>query len=150
MLPYIGMNIDIVGYLLLFQLYFIHAYLEEGIDNEDFKTRMNILEERMELMQQEKDVLDERMKEKDKKLDNLEARVAKLEELTKVSTLRSCDEYAAFGLATSGYYLIDPDGPLVGEQPIQVLCNFTSGATEVLHDTTTLTEVEHCHEPGNR
>jgi len=142
------MNIDIVGYFLLFQLYFTQAYLEEGIDNEDFKTRMNILEERMELMQQEKDVLDERMKEKDKKLDNLEARVAKLEELTKVSTLRSCDEYAAFGLATSGYYLIDPDGPLVGEQPIQVLCNFTSGATEVLHDTTTLTEVGHCHEPG--
>merc|ERR1712142_980762 len=106
------------------------------------------LEERMELMQRENDVLEATMKEKDKKLDDLEARVTKLEELTKVSTLRSCEEYAAYGLVTTGYYLIDPDGPLVGEQPIQVLCNFTSGATEILHDTTTLTDVGHCNDPG--
>ena len=31
---------------------------------------------------------------------------------------------------------------------IQVYCNFTTGATEVLHDTEILTEVEHCHDPG--
>ena len=122
--------------------------MQEKNDNDDLKKRMDILEERIKLMQEEKYVLNERMKEKDRKLDNLEARVAKLEELTKVSTLRSCDEYAAYGLVTTGYYLIDPDGPLVGEQPIQVLCNFTSGATEVIHDTTTLTDVGHCNDPG--
>ena len=31
---------------------------------------------------------------------------------------------------------------------IQVYCNFTTGATEVLHDTEVLIEVEHCHDPG--
>ena len=44
--------------------------------------------------------------------------------------------------------MIDPDGPLLGHPPFQVFCNFTSGSTEVLHDSETLTEVEHCHDPG--
>ena len=27
-------------------------------------------------------------------------------------------------------------------------CDFTTGATEVMHDTEKLTDVEHCHDPG--
>jgi len=80
--------------------------------------------------------------------EELEERVAKLEELTKVATLRSCSEYADFGLRATGFYLIDPDGPLIGNAPFQVLCNFTTGSTEVLHDAGSLTSVEHCHDPG--
>lgn len=57
----------------------------------------------------------------------LEDRVAKLEQLARVSTLRSCQEYSRYGLDASGTYLIDPDGPLTGHSPFQVYCNFTSG-----------------------
>ena len=58
---------------------------------------------------------------------DLEARVTKLEELIKIGTLRSCAEYSQYGLKTVGYYMIDPDGPLLGQPPFQVFCNFTSG-----------------------
>ena len=67
--------------------------------------------------------------------DDLEARVAKLEEetrkleeLVKMGTLRSCAEYSQFGIKADGYYQVDPDGPLLGHPPFQVFCNFTSGA----------------------
>ena len=29
--------------------------------------------------------------------------------------------------ATSGNFLIDPDGPLMGHEPFMVFCNFTAG-----------------------
>merc|ERR1711971_1107059 len=80
--------------------------------------------------------------------DDLEDRVAKLEDLAKIGTLRSCFEYSQYGLKTSGAYMIDPDGGLIGQEPFQVHCNFTTGATEVMHDTEKLTDVEHCHDPG--
>ena len=50
----------------------------------------------------------------------LEDRVAKLEDLAKIGTLRSCYEYSQYGLKTSGPYLIDPDGGLIGQEPFQV------------------------------
>ena len=53
--------------------------------------------------------------------DELEERVAKLEDLAKVGTLRSCSEYSRFGLKKSGPYMIDPDGSLLGEEPFQVI-----------------------------
>merc|ERR1711962_152871 len=80
--------------------------------------------------------------------DNIEDRVNKLEDLAKIGPLRSCFEYSQYGLKTSGPYLVDPDGGLIGQEPFQVYCNFTTGATEVLHDTEILTEVVHCHDPG--
>ena len=57
----------------------------------------------------------------------LEERVEKLEELAKVGTLRTCAEYAQYGLKTSGLYMVDPDGPLLGQPPFQVFCNFEAG-----------------------
>ena len=59
--------------------------------------------------------------------DVLEARVARLEELARVGTLRTCAEYAQYGLKTSGLYMVDPDGPLLGQPPFQVFCNFDAG-----------------------
>ena len=79
----------------------------------------------------------------------LEERVAKLEQLAKIGTLRTCAEYTRYGLKSSGMYNIDPDGPLLGREPFQVFCNFETGATEVLHDSENLTVVDHCHDPGN-
>merc|ERR1712179_577479 len=83
--------------------------------------------------------------------DNIEERVEKLEILSKVGTLRTCNEYFAFGIRTSGEYTIDPDGILLGEPPFNVYCNFdTEGeaVTEIFHNTEELLEVEQCHDPG--
>ena len=59
--------------------------------------------------------------------DVLEDRVKKLEELAMVGTLRTCHEYAQYGLKTSGLYMVDPDGPLLGKPPFQVFCDFDTG-----------------------
>ena len=82
--------------------------------------------------------------------EDIEDRVAKLEQLARIGTLRSCAEYSRYGLKSSGMYNIDPDGPLLGSEPFQVYCNFDTGATEVLHDSENLTVVDHCHDPGNK
>ncbi len=39
---------------------------------------------------------------------------------------RSCHDLANFGIRTSGFYLIDPDGFAIGEGPIRVYCNVDS------------------------
>jgi len=67
--------------------------------------------------------------------DSIEERISKLEQLSRIGTLRSCSEYARYGLEETGAYIIDPDGPLIGQEPFQVFCNFTSGSTEIYHDT---------------
>ena len=75
----------------------------------------------------------------------------KLEDLSKVGTLRSCNEYAAFGIKTSGEYTIDPDGPLVGLPPFSVYCRFNGedeAVTEIFHNTEDTQDVDHCHDPG--
>ena len=82
--------------------------------------------------------------------EDMEDRVAKLEQLARIGTLRSCAEYSRYGLKSSGMYNIDPDGPLLGSEPFQVYCNFDTGATEVLHDSENLTVIDHCHDPGNK
>ena len=55
-----------------------------------------------------------------------------------------------FGLNKSDYYFIDPDGPLNGEEPIRVYCDFTEdyGFTKIPHDSENRIEVTHCKEPG--
>jgi hypothetical protein len=69
---------------------------------------------------------------------NLEDRVEKLETFFKVGTLRSCEEYAEFGIRTSGVYPIDPDGILVGQPPFSAYCRFDENTgqvvTEVMHN----------------
>ena len=49
--------------------------------------------------------------------------------------LRSCEEIRLYDpYAPSGFYWIDPDGPLVGEDAVQVVCNMTTGTTLISHD----------------
>ena len=55
------------------------------------------------------------------RVDDLEDRVAKLEDLAKIGTLRSCYEYSQYGLRKSGPYMVDPDGGLIGQEPFQVV-----------------------------
>ncbi|XP_032780852.2 uncharacterized protein LOC116919081 [Daphnia magna] len=49
---------------------------------------------------------------------------------------------------SSGKYWIDPDGQGVGDAPIYVYCDMTSGTTSVLHDSEGPRDVGHCAEPG--
>ena len=50
-----------------------------------------------------------------------------LKELSKLNVVRTCEEMARFGVDKSGFYLVDPDGPLIGEDPISVYCDFENG-----------------------
>ena len=68
-----------------------------------------------------KDDLEHRVTKLEVEDPELEDRVAKLEDLAKIGTLRSCYEYSQYGLKTSGAYMIDPDGGLIGQEPFQVL-----------------------------
>ena len=84
---------------------------------------------------------------------SLEERVEKVEQLTKVGTLRSCEEYSAFGIRASGMYPIDPDGILVGQPPFNVFCRFDENTgqvfTEVMHSYSEgLIKVDTCADPG--
>ena len=84
---------------------------------------------------------------------NLEGRVDKLEQLSKIRTLRSCEEYASFGIKTSGMYPIDPDGISIGQPPFEVYCRFDDKTgkvfTEVIHNySEDLTVVDYCSDPG--
>ncbi|KZS16124.1 Uncharacterized protein APZ42_018233 [Daphnia magna] len=49
---------------------------------------------------------------------------------------------------SSGKYWIDPDGQGVGDAPIYVYCDMTSGTTSILHDSEGPRDVGHCAEPG--
>ena len=46
----------------------------------------------------------------------------KLKQLSRIGTLRSCEEYAAFGIRTSGMFPIDPDGILMGHPSFSAFC----------------------------
>ncbi|EFX85587.1 hypothetical protein DAPPUDRAFT_237752 [Daphnia pulex] len=45
-------------------------------------------------------------------------------------------------------YWIDPDGQDVGDDPIEVQCDMTSGITSILHDSEEYVEVDNCFDPG--
>jgi len=48
---------------------------------------------------------------------------------------KTCDDLARCGLTESGEYELDPDGPMYGDEPIRVFCNFTTNATVIIPDT---------------
>ena len=68
-----------------------------------------------------KEDLEDRMAKLEVEDPDFEERLAKLEDLAKIGTLRSCFEYSQYGLKSSGSYMIDPDGGLIGQEPFQVL-----------------------------
>lgn len=50
--------------------------------------------------------------------------------------------------ATSGMYYIDPDGENVGELPIYVFCDMSTGSTLVGHDSESSIQVSRCADAG--
>ena len=114
--------------------YFIFIFLIScTFCQDDLNTRLGQIEGMLYKMksenEQQKQYFEAMKNEYDQRQQDLEARVAKLEELIRIGTLRSCAEYSQYGLKTDGFYQIDPDGPLLGHPPFQVFCNFTSGMT---------------------
>ena len=53
---------------------------------------------------------------------DLDEILEKLRQLSRIGTLRSCEEYAAFGIRTSGMFPIDPDGILMGHPSFSAYC----------------------------
>ena len=78
--------------------------------------------------------------------DDFEERLEFVEEMTKVKTLRSCEELARHGIAKSGMYQIDPDGELISNDPIRVNCIFKNGQaiTEISHYQEKTIVVDNC------
>ncbi|XP_046641561.1 uncharacterized protein LOC124326839 [Daphnia pulicaria] len=65
------------------------------------------------------------------------------------NTPRTCHEiHDTDPSLTSGMYWIDPDGQGVGEAPISVFCDMSTGSTVVSHDSELPMEVDHCPDPG--
>ena len=98
---------------------------------EDMRSKYEDLSSSFEDLRSSNEELSSEYKNLRSRQDILKDRVAKLEELAKVGTLRTCAEYAQYGLKTSGLYMVDPDGPLLGHPPFQVFCNFDSGTTRI-------------------
>ena len=86
-----------------------HGELEDDFDMKELFKRL-----------QKMDDLEDRVAKLEVEDPEVEERLAKLEDLAKIGTLRSCYEYSQYGLKTSGPYLIDPDGGLIGQEPFQV------------------------------
>ena len=119
-------------------------------EKNELRSQMTDLEnENLELRSKMEDVNDEVELLKDE-LEDVNKEVEYLKELSKLLSVRTCDEMHDFGLNKSDYYFIDPDGPLNGEEPIRVYCDFTEdyGFTKIPHDSENRIEVTHCKEPG--
>jgi hypothetical protein len=77
-----------------------------------------------------------------------EERLSYLEQISRTKVLRSCHEMAQHGVDRNDFYLIDPDGQLIGNPPILAYCNFETKVTEIVHDSEELLKIEHCDTIG--
>ena len=119
---------------------------------EILKTRFETLEKektefskRIETLEKEKTEFLMRIETLEKNnAKDVEERLENLEELSKIKILRTCAELQQHGIDRNGIFLVDPDGELIGEEPIYVYCNFDEGTTEVMHDMEELMKIEKC------
>jgi len=74
------------------------------------------------------------------KITHLENRISLLE-AKRETVPKTCEEIHNLDHSKpSGTYRIDPDGPLIGDDPITVYCNMETGSTALSHDTPELEE----------
>ena len=105
-------------------------------DDSNLKEKVSFLESTVyDLVKVVKDVNDE--------LDHLK-------QLSKLNTVRTCEEMKEYGVNESDFYLVDPDGPLIGHEPIMVYCDFKDGqvSTKVSHNSEERIMVHNCKDPG--
>ncbi|CAG0885455.1 unnamed protein product [Darwinula stevensoni] len=83
-------------------------------------------------------------------LNTTEGRLQYLEAISLQITPRTCQTLADLGVTRTGEYLVDPDGVLIGEAPIKVICDMETDpvATIVLHDSMGNTAIDRCADPG--
>ena len=126
-------------------------------ENKGFKSTLEKQAVRIQDLEQKNQILIENKKEMGSRIEALEnktkdinADVEYLKEISKLNTVRTCEEMHEYGINQSNYYLIDPDGPLMGKEPIRVYCEFTENAVATLisHDAEQKIEVAHCSDPG--
>ncbi|CAG0893350.1 unnamed protein product [Darwinula stevensoni] len=91
----------------------------------------------------------EHLRERDElQLNTTEARLQYLEAISLQIAPRTCQTLADLGVTRTGEYLVDPDGVLIGDAPIKVLCDMESVSTIVLHDSMENTAIDRCADPG--
>ena len=112
-------------------------------ENHELKSEVKKLKSEMEEVSDEVECLKEG-------LEDVNNEVEYLKELTKLLSVRTCDEMHDYGVNKSDYYFVDPDGPLNGKEPIWVYCDFTEdfGFTQISHNSEDIIEVTHCPDPG--
>ena len=116
----------------------------QGLKMNEMNQEINALKEKVRKLENGNENEKDDENEKD-----VEARLNHLEELSKLTKARTCEELSKYGIQTSGEYTLDPDGDLVGFHPITVYCDFERNVTEILHDSEFAIKIERCSEgPG--
>ncbi|CAG0891274.1 unnamed protein product [Darwinula stevensoni] len=133
-----------------------HEWQEKEILRNELK-RFRFLERENENLRHDyekiKSHLEEILLERDEKmrlqLDTIEERFQYLEAITLQITPRTCQTLSNLGVKRTGRYFIDPDGALLGDPPIKVLCDMDTVSTVVLHDSMKNdSEISNCAAPG--
>ena len=119
-------------------------------ENDKVQSQVKELKNENDELKSDIRVLKNEKHELEHKMNDINEEVEYLKELSKLLSVRTCDEMHDYGLNKSDYYLVDPDGPLNGEEPIRVYCDFAEdyGFTRISHDSEESIEVAHCHGPG--
>ena len=109
-----------------------------------------VLEQRVLKVELKNEVLEKKNQNLEKTNKDINDELSYLKELSKLNVVRTCEEMADYGVNQSNFYLVDPDGPLLGEEPIRVYCDFSEGSvsTIISHDSEVKIEVGHCTDPG--
>ena len=122
--------------------------LEEKMQKSEMKNI--ILKGRVQNVEKKNEVLEEKNQNLEKAKKDVNDELSYLKELSKLNVVQTCEEMADYGVNQSNYYLVDPDGPLMGNEPIRVYCEFSEGSvsTIISHDSEETIEVGHCTDPG--
>ena len=124
------------------------AHLEKLVSN--LNLRLETLEQKNEDLEKSNAKMASRIQRLEDESKDVNDELQYLKELSKLKVVRTCQEMYEFGIRTSNYYFIDPDGPLVGKEPIQVYCEFSNDnvATKISHNSEDNIKVGHCEDPG--
>ena len=122
--------------------------LTSMMKKEEIKNK--VLEQRVLKIELKNEVLEKKNQNLEKTNKDINDELSYLKELSKLNVVRTCEEMADYGVNQSNFYLVDPDGPLLGEEPIRVYCDFSEGSvsTIISHDSEVKIEVGHCTDPG--
>ena len=124
------------------------AHLEKLVSN--LNLRLETLEQKNEDLEKSNAKMASRIQKLEDENKDINDELQYLKEISKLIVVRTCQEMYEYGIRTSNYYFIDPDGPLIGKEPIQVYCEFNDEnvATKVSHNSEDNIKVGHCEDPG--